>query len=438
MKKQHNLTILFFFQLIFVGKVSAQFNKCVVIDAKTNNPIPYVSIKTNNYFTVTDTVGNFVLPDSISQITASCVGYQTLATKVDKKVSIISLKQSIYELNEVLVKPLTYRDFYLCSFAPVIEINLEQNPFDANFFYREFTKINNKYIDFNEAFGLYHFEGMGNYSNVKSSSFIIKIDNVRSLNVLNDKKQGLHQINWLAAANNLSKYLILNYVGFYDCFDTDIEKVYKQHDLTNLVEVSFKPKTNKINYLISKQSRRRNIYAGAIGSEGKVYIDNESFKLKKFIFSCNNFNDAIRGYNPADKRFHIKNINGELNFTEDKNNKTVPLFLGCNVSYSLDDNPNEIIEKRLEFYFSNFDLSQQKTDELEKKYKTKIVDDFPIRACYYSRDYIFTKAFPYNEEFWKKELPYPKFYDIEKVRNDLKSQGIDMEKKFKEFTNKYN
>ena len=62
---------------------------------------------------------------------------------------------------------------------------------------------------------------------------------------------------------------------------------------------------------------------------------------------------------------------------------------------------------------------------------------FPTRAGHYKRDFIFSENSIYNEEFWKKELPYPPFYDLEKVKSDLKAQGVDIYKKFKEFNNRY-
>lgn len=205
--------------VIYSGSILAQSKSYKIIDAQSKNPIPYVTIKSGNFLSASDTSGTFMLPDSVSKITVSCVGYQTKTFVIDQMVRSLSLNSASYNLNEVLVKPLEFRDFFSNKYAPVHRLDIEQNPFDANFFYREFTKINNRYVDFNEAFGLYHFEGLGNYDNVNSNNFIFKTNNVRSLNILIDKKIGLHQVNWLAAANNISKYLLFNFMSFYDSFE---------------------------------------------------------------------------------------------------------------------------------------------------------------------------------------------------------------------------
>lgn len=420
---------------LYSGILFAQSKSYKIIDAQSKNPIPYVTIKSGNYLSVSDTSGTFMLPDSINKITVSCVGFQTKTFVIDKLVRSLSLNSATYALNEVMVKPLKLRDF-LNRYALAHRLDIEQNPFDANFFYREFTKINNRYIDFNEAFGLYHFEGLGNYGNKNSNNNINKIDDVRSLNILIDKKLGLHQVNWLAAANNISKYLLFNFMGFYNCFEWKIDNIIND-GTNNLIEISYTPLPQKINYLKSKQWLRADLYAGIIGSKGKAYIDDETLKIQKFIFTAEHFNKALKGYNVEDSKFKILSISGELTFTTNANNKTVPAFLGCNVSYSLKNKPQEIIEKRLEFYFSNYDLNNQDTKDLEDKYDSKIEFDFPTRAIHYERDVIFSKNSIYNEEFWKKDLPYPPFYDLDKVISDLKEQGIDIYKKFKEFNNKY-
>jgi hypothetical protein len=421
--------------VIYSGNILAQSKSYKIIDAQSKNPIPYVTIKSGNFLSVSDTSGTFMLPDSVSKITVSCVGYQTKTFVIDQLVRLLSLNSASYNLNEVLVKPLEFRDFKH-KHAAAHRLNIEQNPFDANFFYREFTKINNRYIDFNEAFGLYHFEGLGNYDNVNSNHFIFKTEHVRSLNISIDKKLGLHQVNWLVAVNNISKYLLLNFMSFYDSFNWKIDKIINDGK-SDLVEISYIPKPEKINYLESKQWRRMDIYAGVIGSKGKVYIDEETLKLQKFIFSAEHFNKALKGYNAEDEKFKILSISGELTFTTNENNKTVPAFLGCNVSYILKNKPEQIIEKRLEFYFSNYNLNKQDTKVLEVKYNSKIEFEFPTRAMHYQREFIFSENAIYNEDFWKKELPYPPFYDLEKVKSDLKAQGVDIYKKFKEFNNRY-
>lgn len=417
--------------------LNAQSIKMQVVNITTKAPVPFASITNNKYLSVADSNGYFFLPSDIRDIIVSSVGYKTKKINLEYSQNVIFLDLATFTLNDVLVKPLVFRDFYL-NYKEKQYNNLEQKPFDAKFFYREFTKIKDKYVDFNEAFGLYHFEGMGNYDNVDANNLIKTIDNVRSLNVLFDKKIGLHQVNWLSAANNVSKYLILNFVGFYSAFDWRIDKVISESDSSELIEISYKPKPQELNFLKSKQSRRGDIHAGIIGSEGKVYIDKATHQLKKFVFATKNFGRNLRSYRKEENgKFTIIKANGELTLTENEFGKTVPLFLGYNISYSLKEKPNELIEKRLEFYFSDYDLSNQKNVDLEKKYKSKILFDFPTRAQSVESDMIFYGALPYNEIFWKQNLPYPDFFDIEKVKSDLKNQGVDINEKFKSFINKY-
>ncbi|OAQ38217.1 hypothetical protein A5893_15585 [Pedobacter psychrophilus] len=427
--------------LFFILKCSIAFcqdGKYQIVDKETGRGVSYALIKSNDVIVNSDSLGHFILPLNLSFIQISCIGYETKKFQSNELKQIIKLIPISYILNEVSVNPLTFKSIN-SKFNSNFYDNLVQKPYDANFFYREFTKLDGDYIDFNESFGLYHFEGfsLNSLRNLSASSFISKINQIKSLNIMMDKKMGLHEINWLAAPNNLNKYILefLMYFGG-DLSDRKLSNNYfdgKEH----IAEISFKPNPKRLNYLISKQWRRFNFFAGVLASSGTYYVNTDNGKLKRVIFDTHDFNKSARGYNKMDERFKILNLSGEINYIEDENSKTIPSFLGCNITYILKDEPTKKIEKRLEFYFSGFDFKNQSNEDLAKKYNTGILYEFPSRAMRYKAENIFPGEAKYDPVFWAKDLPYPPFYDIKKVKEDLAKQGIDMQKKFAEFNNTY-
>lgn len=93
--------------------------KGIVLDAQTNEPIPYASIflTENNYGVITNEKGEFVLNTNKftqmkSKVKVSCVGFKPVLvalTKNDTEI-IIKLSSEVQVLHEVTVNKQKYRN----------------------------------------------------------------------------------------------------------------------------------------------------------------------------------------------------------------------------------------------------------------------------------------------------------------------------------------
>lgn len=425
------------FCLITFCNCFAQNYKHQIVN-KDNEGIGYATISTDNYFSITDVQGYFLIPESVKSIKVSCVGYLTKNFNINSTTKTLELEPTIYLLNEVRVQPIDFKTLHN-RFLNKFDENIEDKPYDSRFFYREFTTLNGIYIDFNEGYGKYHFEGFSfsRIGNIHNTSSIFTLDQVRSLNILQDKKLGLHEVNWLSAANNVSNNLLVYLSSFVgDLTNRKIENIIEANE-EQIIEVSIEPNPDKLVNLISRQWRRGIFYAGILASSSHFFFNETNGKLQKIEFSTDNFNKSLKGYNSMDDKFKVIKISGVINFINDKNDKTIPAFIGCKVSYVVKDNPNQIINKSLEFYFTDFDFEKQTNLDLERKYESKISGLFPTRAIYYDASKIYPGKAIYDADFWSKEISYPQFYDIIKVKKDLENQGVSMNEKFLEFNNNY-
>ena len=435
---KNKLLLITFFILSFpCHDLFAQYKKHQIIDSISKQPVSYANLKNGDFNFSADSLGYFLVADKDALLTITCIGYQTKNIKTAYSNALITLSPVVYTLNEVLVNPIDYR-FVQTNFVKDFFKKFEERPYDVDFFYREFTKLKGKYIDFNEGFGLYHFEGFtwSSCTNKHSTRAILKIDEIRSLNTMMNKKNGFHAINWLAAANNINHYIPAFLISFGDDYtNRGLKNLYEDKDET-IAEVSFEP--NELKMLLRRQSTYFNtIYGSVLASSGSFFANAKTGKLYRVVFDVKDFKDSYSTYNKSDLKFKMVSLRGEINYIEDINNKTVPSFLACDIKYFLKENPSEIIEKHLEFYFSKYDFANQTNEALSKKYNAEIKYEFPLRAITYSPSKIFVGKAEYHQEFWDKRLPYPPYFDIKKVESDLKSQGINIYQKFKEFNNTY-
>lgn len=102
---------LLLFTLLILGHVNAQSIKGKIVDAKTEKPLAFVNIIFNDGFVgvSSDIDGNFRIPesDTITSLTFSYIGYQrtTIAFQDVKANSLVKLKRSSVNINEVLILP---------------------------------------------------------------------------------------------------------------------------------------------------------------------------------------------------------------------------------------------------------------------------------------------------------------------------------------------
>lgn len=137
-----------------------------LINSKTQEPIPYASIriKNNNMGVISNSDGGFKIPFNFKKIgdtlEISSIGYKTKKAPLSKfsrnQVNIISLIERIEVLNEVVVvkskkhKRLNAKEIVKSAIKRINE-NFPVNPFSYVGYYRDYQLKGNSYINLNEA-----------------------------------------------------------------------------------------------------------------------------------------------------------------------------------------------------------------------------------------------------------------------------------------------
>ena len=155
------MLIFIFFGLNFVQSQTKIAGS--IIEKNTINAIAYATIKQDNEFITADEKGAFFLNYKSSvaitdSILISCIGYK------NKKIGVlanlkegtlnIELEQSVYLLNEVLVKSFkleTDAKVIFKKFAAKFSNKINNQPFDSKTLYREFSLQDNSYMDYVEG-----------------------------------------------------------------------------------------------------------------------------------------------------------------------------------------------------------------------------------------------------------------------------------------------
>ncbi|MGE0077268.1 MAG: carboxypeptidase-like regulatory domain-containing protein [Bacteroidales bacterium] len=161
--------ILYFllFQVLFCLSVFGQqplYLKGQVFDVKTNSPIPFVTITYGkNLGVITNDDGSFIIPiiskDSIESIKISSIGYEQVVVQISKldfkNLHSFHLNPKTYEINEVTVKGKKLESKSAHEIVSIavnrIGANYPKYPFLLNGYYRDYLKIDNRYINLFEA-----------------------------------------------------------------------------------------------------------------------------------------------------------------------------------------------------------------------------------------------------------------------------------------------
>jgi hypothetical protein len=146
------------FLLLISNQTWCQNNKIkgVVKDSETLQPIPYVSIysenelKNNSTGSISNENGEFtILINNKSKVVFSHINYEPFSIESDGNLKEILLKPKFYVLDEVVVSNVKPKD-YLTKI-----INSSKNKIDKNTllkgYYREMVKVNSEYTKFSDA-----------------------------------------------------------------------------------------------------------------------------------------------------------------------------------------------------------------------------------------------------------------------------------------------
>jgi len=159
------VSITFFILLFFSISLNAQNESGIliggkIIDAESGYPVSYASIGVGKLGigTVTNIDGewNLKLPATAAneKLSVRCLGYNNYERSVSEfdRNSVIHLKQTSYQLGEVVVVPDTLLEYILNRAYKEIKNNFPIEPTLTQGFYRETQKVNDSlFLYFNEA-----------------------------------------------------------------------------------------------------------------------------------------------------------------------------------------------------------------------------------------------------------------------------------------------
>lgn len=417
----------------------------VIRDLESNEPVAFATINFKGNSFSADEKGNFLIDIDVplkktDSIRVSCVGYVTkiLALFENRKNDSLAVKLSkaIYVLEEVKVglhnseQNIVDVNKFIENFANSFAKNFGTLPYDCKLLYREFSLQDNLYVDFVEAYGLKHFEGVSRkiYGTKLDVFTLCKFDQIRGVNsrLLTSANAGYHPIFWQIAADymeqNLYRYILLNRTNgiefkLVEIIDNGNQKVYA---------ISFSP--NKKGWGFSYTP-----YDFIKGSSGLIYINSADYSIVKVSFNHLNINKKIR-LKASRYKNELLGLSGNINYTI-SDGKSVPSYIDF-TSFFKDLGTNKEISKKMQYFFSDFNFENQDTKALAERYKTTITKEFPYRGMTLADGYKFYGNPIFNPSFWQKFNTYPNFWDFDKVRSDFKKQNLVLEDELKKFTNK--
>lgn len=164
----HFLTVLWtvFILGITTGLTQSLTLSGTIIDAKTREPLPFATVgfKNNAIGTVSNGVGYFELkvPGQLSEglILISYLGYTsvTMAASSFKPDMIITLKPTVLQLDELVIRPLTPED-YIKRVVKNFSNAYASMPFGTTAYYREKFMENENYLGLTEGVFLSYYPG---------------------------------------------------------------------------------------------------------------------------------------------------------------------------------------------------------------------------------------------------------------------------------------
>jgi len=154
--------------IVLVCPANAQHSNILkgkVIDESNDTPVPFATIAVmgENYGVITNEDGSFSLPvDKVSgndTLRISSLGYKTVKVAVssftDGVISTIVIPQQYYSIKEVLVKGKKVRRLparkMMLKAVSLLEKNYPVDSFLIDAYYRDYMKVNDKYVNLYEA-----------------------------------------------------------------------------------------------------------------------------------------------------------------------------------------------------------------------------------------------------------------------------------------------
>ncbi|MBR6170206.1 MAG: carboxypeptidase-like regulatory domain-containing protein [Bacteroidaceae bacterium] len=253
-----------------------------VVDAKTGEALPYVSIYVSEgKGTLSNNNGEFKLTADANDILKfSCIGYEKISFKANELPPVIRLKPYTTILGEVTIQALRNEDMLKLVIANLKQDYKKQGKMARKYFFRTLTeKDEGTYIA--EAFMMAR-----SVVNIRSAMMISGLQNQDTEdneNALNFSFSNIHKLLEVAPMTYNSRFWY-DVLKPLESFST-LRKYYETHiqqiqgeDGKNLYRIEFSLKEN----ISEEKKHSRNI-------TGTAYVDADTYRLLRFDGSCNNF-----------------------------------------------------------------------------------------------------------------------------------------------------
>lgn len=345
----------------------------IVLDSKTNQPLPFASIVTNtNFGTLTDIDGEFYIKakNTFNKISISYVGYTSVTVSINENDKFISvkLKASVENLDEVLItakenpalqiirnaiknKPKNNIEKSLNSFKfnTYNKILVTANPdsikgsVDSVFVLKEgvksFKKLDSANYKFKKEIDKQHL-----YISEKISEFQFQKGKKKKEVILASRMAGLQQPIYELLAITFQDFSFYN--EFYTLAGTKYtnpiaNNALKQYNYKILDTITTESGKSILIYFKPKEKKE------ILGIEGVLYLDTKSFAITKAVAELKGIANVKASQN---YRFYKKyNIwfpeNMDIVLKKGDNNENISLF-GGTVKFSKSKKSDTIVNTR--------------------------------------------------------------------------------------------
>ncbi|MCD4792841.1 MAG: prolyl oligopeptidase family serine peptidase [Bacteroidales bacterium] len=424
-----------------------------VINNKDLKGIPFVNVYIEEIAlgTVTNEDGDYELKVLVQfkdkQLTFSCIGYQTKKYNIKAQLNV-NLKENLYEIDEVIVKPLKALELLQRAIAKIPE-NYPAKPVYYDAFYRSLMKEDSSYINLMEAACTFHYaaytdiysiysaqkqyyaerdkinctwvDGLNNYFDLYTSpNDQVKVIEAR-ISEYNSKR--LYDLLTVGGPLNLisaDKVKYLNEFMSNDHFKHYKYKIEGRTTFNNrmVIIISFKPKAlqfRNYNPGYAKYFNRRKYFNAEF--EGKIYLDIKSYAFIRIEYNILKVKPLQKlGPHPYTVRIDYKKINNKWYLSQ-------------------------ILRKRLNdncfLKHVNIDTVSVEEQLIVNRIRVKQVNKFKKSETVPHSNYFSLYRYPltYNKEYWDKynivthnKLHQKAINDLERYK-PLEQQFRDMQVK---------
>jgi hypothetical protein len=311
----------FHFHLLF-GQNSPFIGR--VVDSQSDLSIPFatIRIKSKMLGVFSNANGYFQIPEKYSNVAdslvISCIGYSTKTVAFEdlhqSAFNLIKLAPSITDLQEVVIKP--KRSGGLSASRIVrqaiknIAVNYPQEPFSYIGYYRDYQMIDTNYLNLNEAIIEVYDRGFGSYDFVETSielyQFLQNTD--FPIDTTTTKPYDNKPAKYGRGENKYIPNGLLSPVGGSELSILRLHDAIRNHDRFSFSYIEVFQKDFENNHFLKLEEdvnldkvplycisfRSKFDASGPINySEGKLYIEKNSFAIHKMEYST--YNKSMKG-----------------------------------------------------------------------------------------------------------------------------------------------